>query len=244
MEYKVKIPRSMQERYEELKKHRDLMVNHDDILLICPDYYKMRMELLQEEFKPKEAVDKEFEEYYKNSELYVTIEDHNIIARVKDKKYTQLKTIFEAAVRSNINLCELVDYIGHYPNRYPIPNDDEKNPKFERMMEEYDISVRYYLDDDVDYMSISSDDITRIIEKMNTNFSIMDMVKNLTPIENYCSESYPNNVSEDYIEVIVKEILAFPPSKYQEQGKSKREEDRMHQKKFGWIEPKKNKEAK
>lgn len=251
MKYKVRIPHSMEKRYEELKKCPTLMLNHDDILLICPDYFKMRMELLLEEFTPKEEIDKAFEADYKKSDYYKLLlslpfgdeqENHDIVARIKDRRYKHLKLIFEEAVKANVKLCELIDYIGHYPETYPVPKEEEKKPEFEKVLDKYDISVRYYAHDDIDYMQISSNDIVRIIDKINSNFNIMDKAKNKT------IEEYVIDVDDDTLEEcrkdIFEEIHAFPRSLNQEVGKSKREEDRMYQIRLGWIKPNKDKETK
>lgn len=252
MEYKVRIPHSMEKRYEELKKCPTLMLNYDDILLICPDYFKMRMELLLEEFTSKEEIDKEFEKYYKKSDYYTLLldipfgneqEHHDIVANIKDRRYEHLKLIFEEALRTNIKLCELIDYIGHYPETFPVPKEEEKKPEFEKMLDEYDISVRYYAHDDIDYMQISSNDIIRIIDKINSNFKIMEKAKNKT-IEEYCMDYPDEDTLAECRKDIFEDIHAFPRSLNQELGKSKREEDRMYQIRLGWIKPNKDKGAK
>ena len=45
---------NMKERYEELKKYGNILLNYDEILLFYPDYFKTKVELENESFISKE----------------------------------------------------------------------------------------------------------------------------------------------------------------------------------------------
>ena len=104
-------------------------------------------------------------------------EIYNYMQHNKDIKYDCIKKILESLIKSCINMCELIDYIGHYPSTWPVPTEQEKNPKMEALMEEYDIIVRYHLDDDLDKMQITSDTVVRIIDKLFENLEKLNDVK-------------------------------------------------------------------
>ena len=141
------ILRSIKERYNEYKKYPNILLNYNDILLFFPDYFKVKMELEKEEFVSKEEIDKEFNDNYKNSALYEKLvklamaedEIYEFMNKNKDVKYMDIKNLFDKSVESSISLCELIDYIGHYPTTWPVPNEDEKNPAMEELLEKYEL---------------------------------------------------------------------------------------------------------
>lgn len=170
----------MKEKYEELKKHRNQLLNYDEILLFYPDYYKTKIELERKQILSKEQAAQYFEENYKNSDLYKKLvalnmaEDEIYVAMKQNMlvKYASLKSIYEKGIQCSIILCELIDYVGHYPTTYPVPTKDEKNEQLEQLLEKYDIIVRYHLGD-VDFMQITADDIVRIIDKLEENLDFL-----------------------------------------------------------------------
>ena len=66
---------SMKERYEELKKCGNILLNYDEILLFYPDYFKTKVELENESFISKEQVDDTFEKNYRDSVPHIWRQD-------------------------------------------------------------------------------------------------------------------------------------------------------------------------
>ena len=227
---------SMKQRYEELKKYGNILLNYNDILLFYPDYYKTKIELQNEKFITKEDADKIFEEKYESSKIFKLLSNktskeqaYEYLVHNKDVNYECLKSIFDKAIESSITMCELIDYIGHYPSTYPVPKEEEKNLKMEELLEEYDIVIRYYLDDEIDEMQIISDDVVRIIEKLNQNLELIDEIKKVLRINNWLiAVKYSEEETKEQTKYIINEINSFPLSKYQEKNKSKREEAKMY----------------
>ena len=231
------ILRSIKERYNEYKKYPNILLNYNDILLFFPDYFKVKMELEKEKFVSKEEIDKEFNDNYKNSALYEKLvklamaedEIYEFMNKNKDVKYMDIKNIFDKSVESSISLCELIDYIGHYPTTWPVPNEDEKNPAMEELLEKYDIIVRYHMDDDLDEMQIMSDDVVRIMEKLSENLSFINIIKEkINTNEWLFSREMSDEKSQESGLDIISHIEDFPLSYYQIQQKSKREEGKKY----------------
>ena len=231
------ILRSIKERYNEYKKYPNILLNYNDILLFFPDYFKVKMELEKEEFVSKEEIDKEFNDNYKNSALYEKLvklamaedEIYEFMNKNKDVKYMDIKNMFDKSVESSISLCELIDYIGHYPTTWPVPNEDEKNPAMEELLEKYDIIVRYHMDDDLDEMQIVSDDVVRIMEKLSENLSIINIVKEKTNTNEWLfSREMSDEKRQESGLDIISHIEDFPLSYYQIQQKSKREDGKKY----------------
>ena len=227
---------SMRERYKELKEYRNILLNYDEILLFYPDYFKTKVELEKESFISKELVDDAFEKNYRDSALYDKLvqlamandEIHDFMKHNKNLKYASLKRVFEKLVQSSIDLCELIDYIGHYPETYPVPEEDEKNPKMEELLEKYDIIVRYYLGDIGD-MQITSDDVVRIIDKLNENLEEINAIKEKIATNDwlFTRQLSDEEREKDTIEWI-NNIDYFPLSVYQKQNRSSREEGKQY----------------
>ena len=231
------ILRSIKERYNEYKKYPNILLNYNDILLFFPDYFKVKMELEKEEFVSKEEIDKEFNDNYKNSALYEKLvklamaedEIYEFMNKNKDVKYMDIKNMFVKSVESSISLCELIDYIGHYPTTWPVPNEDEKNPAMEELLEKYDIIVRYHMDDDLDEMQIMSDDVVRIMEKLSENLSLINIIKEKTNTNEWLfSREMSDEKRQESGLDIISHIEDFPLSYYQIQQKSKREEGKKY----------------
>ena len=231
------ILRSIKERYNEYKKYPNILLNYNDILLFFPDYFKVKMELEKEEFVSKEEIDKEFNDNYKNSALYEKLvklamaedEIYEFMNKNKDVKYMDIKNMFDKSVESSISLCELIDYIGHYPTTWPVPNEDEKNPAMEELLEKYDIIVRYHMNDDLDEMQIMSDDVVRIMEKLSENLSFINIIKEKTNTNEWLfSRKMSDEKRQESSLDIISHIEDFPLSYYQIQQKSKREEGKKY----------------
>ena len=226
----------MKERYNELKESPRILVTYSDILSFYPDYYKKKVELENMEFFSKEEIDADFETAYDKTDLYDKLvelgmakdEIHDVMSHNKDLKYDRLKAIFEALVKSSIDLCDLIDYIGHYPTTYPVPKEEEKDPRMEALLDKADIMVRYYAYDDIDEMQIMSDDVVRIIEKLSNNLYGIDLVSTLSTTQHYCERHCSDEALKESTKLIIDEINTFPPSCYQMEGKSHREEGKMY----------------
>lgn len=226
---------SEKERYEEIKKYRGILLDYDSILLFYPEYNNTKNELEKESFISKESVDEIFNQNYKTSDLAnklvkLTLTDdeiYNAMNRNKEIKYINIKNIFDRTIKSSIELCKLIDYIGHYPNTHPIPNEEEKNKEMEELFEKYDIVVRYHLDDDFDKMQIDSDDIVRIIEKLKESLDLIYEIKEMLKTNDWLFKLNYKGFLDD-VQGILNHIDSFPLSRYQEENKSKREEARKY----------------
>lgn len=150
----------VKERFERYRNCGDYLIDYDEILLYYPDYYKKKIELENEGFVSKEIVDSYFEENYQQSDLYQRLEKlamdekkiYIVMKKNKDLKWALLKNVFERYVEKSIELCNLMDYIGHYPDTYPVPREEEKDTAMETLLEKYDIMVRYHASEDLDKM--------------------------------------------------------------------------------------------
>ncbi len=227
---------NMKERYEELKQYGNIILNYNEILLFYPDYFKTKVLLENESFVSKEQVDDAFEKNYRSSALYNKLvqlamandEIYGFMKHNKDLKYASLKSIFDKLIQSSINLCELVDYIGHYPTTYPVPKEEEKNPKMEELLEKYDITVRYYLGD-INEMQITSDDVVRIIDKLHENLEMINSVKGIIASNDWLfTRQLSDEAREKNTIDIINGIDSFPLSTYQKQNQSSREEGKKY----------------
>lgn len=228
---------TMKKRYEELKKCRNMLLNNDEILLFYPDYFKTKVELENKVFISEEQVDVVFEEKYKDSDFYNKLvqlamasdEIYEVMKHNKNLKYINLKSVFERLLQSSINLCELIDYIGHYPATYPVPREEEKNVQMEELLKRYDIIVRYYLDDDIDEMQIVSDDVVRIIDKLNENLKAINSIEKEIAAGNWLfNREASDHELESAANDILNDIDSFPLSVYQKQNQSRVEEGRYY----------------
>lgn len=224
-------------RYEYYKKSRNIIMDYDEILIFYPDYFKTKNELEQLKFISKEEADEYFESNYKSSKLYKKLtalamtedEIYNFMKHNMELNYSQLSLLFKESVASVIQLCELIDYIGHYPTTWPVPKDEEKNPKLEELLEKYDIIVRYYAHDELDKMQIESDDIVRIIETLKCRLAYVNSVLKITYNNDWLLTR--NASDEENVELISQALVDinwFPLSNYQTENKSKREEGKMY----------------
>lgn len=227
----------MAKKYEDYKKCKNIIIDYDEILILYPDYFKTKNELEQLKFISKEEKDEYFENHYKKSRLYKKLsflamtedEIYSFMKHNMELKYSQLSLLFKETVASAIQLCELIDYIGHYPATCPVPKEEEKNPSMEALLEQYDIMVRYYLVDDFDKMQITSDDVVRIIETLKSRLAYIDTVLKITYNNEWLltRELSEANIVELTNQAII-DVKSFPLSNYQTENKSRREEGKMY----------------
>ncbi len=178
----------IERKYEEYKNYGNIIMDYDEILMLYPDYLKTKNDLRQLKFISKEDADEYFESHYKNSKLYQKLtslamaedEIYNFMRHNMELKYSQLSLLFKESISSTIQLCELIDYIGHYPSTWPVPKEEEKNPKLEELLEQYDIIVRYHLNDELDKMQITSDDTVRVIETLKHRLEYVNSILEIT----------------------------------------------------------------
>ena len=95
------------------------------------------------------------------------------------------------------------------------------------LLEKYDMIVRYHLDEDI--MKIMSDDITRIIDKLEENLHLIDILKkdmknNKWLLYKDIKKEEREKITNEFIEY----IASFPLSSYQKQNKSRREEGKHY----------------
>lgn len=232
---------SMKERYEELKKYPNMLLDYNAILAFYPDYYKIKENLKHELFLAKRKIDKAFEKNYRSSDLYNKLKEENFseeeiyeyTRQNKDEKYNYLELVFNTLLSQSIDLCDLIDYIGHYPDTYPVPLEEEKNPNMEKLLEKYDIIVRYHLDDDLGEMQIQAEDIVRIIEKLEDNLGCIKQLKLSFKDENFinnwfCIKNITDEERKEMWSSTLDKIKDFPLSESQKQGKSKREKGKHY----------------
>lgn len=225
------------QKYEEYKKYRNILVDYDKILMFYPDYFKTKTELEQLKFISKKAANEYFESHYKSSKLYKKLialamdeeEIYNIMKHNMEFKYSQLKLLFKETIASVIELCELINYIGHYPNTWPVPTEEEKNPQMEELLEQFDIIIRYYLNDDLDKMQFTSDDVVRIIETLEHRLAYVNTILQITGDNDWLltRKSSEEKIVE-YNNQVIEDIKRFPLSSYQSENKSKCEEGKMY----------------
>jgi hypothetical protein len=225
--------KNVAERYEDLKEYGNIIVDYDEILLFYPDYYKTKIELENIRFISKEDADKYFEEHYRNSDLYKKLtklamaedEIYSFMKQNKDYNHSNMSIILKKLIDSSIELCELIDYIGHYPATYPVPTEDEKNLKMEALLEKFDIMIRYHLDDELDKMQITSDDIVRVIETLKRNLKYIDTIISQTNTNDWLlTRKFSQEKNTELTNQIISEIDTFPLSFYQRKNNSKRDE--------------------
>lgn len=224
-------------KYEDYKKYGNIIMDYDEILIFYPDYFKTKNELEQLRFISKEEADEYFGNHYKCSKLYEKLtslamtedEIYNFMKHNMELKYSQLSLLFKESVASVIQLCELIDYIGHYPTTWPVPKEEEKNPIMETLLEQYDIIIRYYLDDDLDKMQITSDDVVRIIETLKCRLAYVDSVLKITYNNDWLlTRKGSEEENTELINQALADVKWFPLSNYQTENKSKREEGKMY----------------
>lgn len=227
----------MKERFERYRNCGDIRVDYDEILLYYPDYYKKKIELENKSFIAKEIVDSYFEENYQQSDLCQRLKKlamdekkiYIVMKKNKDLKWVLLKNAFERYVEKSIELCNLMDYIGHYPATYPVPREEEKDMSMETLLEKYDIMVRYRASEDFDKMQITSDDVVRIVESLAKRLDTLNAINAQVSEEDWMLKR--DSSEEEFISEmnqLIEDADFFPESNFQKKGRSKREEGKMY----------------
>lgn len=224
-------------RYEDYKKYRNIILDYDEILLFYPEYFKTKNELEHLKFISKEEADEYFDNHYNSSKLYkeltsLAMAEDEIYCLMKhnmELRYSQLSLMFKKAIDAVIQLCELIDYIGHYPATWPVPKEEEKNPEMEELLEKYDIIIRYYLHDEIDKMQISSDDVVRVIETLEARMGYVNSIIKITDNNDWLfTKKGSDKENKELFDQLVEDLDRFPLSCYQEENKSNREEGKMY----------------
>lgn len=128
-------------------------------------------------------------------------------------------------MEKSIELCNLIDYIGHYP----VPREEEKDLPMEALLEKYDIMVRYHDAEDYDKMQIYSDDVVRIVESLEKHISILDAINMQVSEEDWMLKRDLSEAKfKSYINGLIEDADFFPESNFQKKGRSKREEGKMY----------------
>lgn len=208
------------------------IVDYDVILRLFPYYDEIREYFKQYKIIDKEELVKFIQENYRSSKTYEqfmgAIKEERLKTIVIDqalKKHEVLENVVEAYRQDGIKCCDVIEYIGTYPPRYPVPLEEEKNSRLEELLEQYDIIVRYYAHDDLDKMQIEGDDVNRLIQTVDKDLAHMKEIgeRAKTPQE-YLETKDDYQPLLDY----VKKDLEFPLSIAQQQGKSRREEGKQY----------------
>lgn len=213
----------IEETYKEYKYNNYVITDHDEILLYYPDYYKKKIELEKMANDWKKELFQNGENYflqnYKNSHLYQKLVKkgyppdsiYNIMSNNKKSKEIIIQTFFDDEVKKCLNLCELIDYIGHYPTTFPVPYNKEKNPKMEELIKKYFIYIEYYLSSHSNKPQIHGHDIYRIIEALLTNLQrLEDFRNNSCFTEKWLTEYTSNEVIKKISAKWKKDMIYFP----------------------------------
>lgn len=218
--------------YEEFKRYRNISLDYDRILDFCPLYNEIREELKKRYFISLSKVQKEFEENYRDTYVYRVLKNNHsesdvlkLMSASMNYNYFFNKLKFNQVKKGAIKLCDLIDYIGHYPATYPVPTADEKNLKLEKMLEQYDIIVRYRLGD-YNKMQILSDDVFRLIEALKEHLNILSYLDKLLYENNdwmFWNSFYKNNSLE-----VLDVLPAVDLSIRQKAGESEREQGKKY----------------
>lgn len=220
------------EEYEEFGLYRNITLDYDRILEFCPLYDEIRKQLKKRYFISMSKVQEEFERNYRDTYVYRVLKNNlsesdvlKLMSSSMNYNYLFNKLKFNQVKKEAIKLCDLIDYIGHYPATYPVPTDDEKNLKLEKMLEQYDIMVRYRLGD-YNKMQILSDDVFRLIEALKEHLNILSYLDKLLYENNDWMfwNSFYNNKSFEVLDVLPGVDLSVK----QEVGESEREEAKKY----------------
>ena len=239
---------NIKENYEILKESANILLDYDEILSFYPTYYKDRTHLAKD--RPLMELE-EFYERYTN--IYIDcdqfkdnykklreegLSDHEATTKLLeqlDEKRVWLSDVVYDTRNSAITLLDLIDYVGNYPTTYPVPTEKELRPDMEELMDKYDISVRYFMYDDLDKMQTYGDDVVRLIETAKDRIEYFKMLKGHINDEewmkNFVTKTKLDKLAETK-EDILEQLNNFPLSSYQINGKSRREEGKTYQKRY------------
>ena len=181
---------NIKENYEILKESPNVILDYDEILSFYPTYYKDRTILANEKpLMDLEEFHARYTDVYTESDQFKEnynklreegMSDYDIDTKLLKKlteKWYWLSDIIYDTRNSAITLLDLIDYVGNYPTTYPVPTSEELRPDMEELMDKYDISVRYYMYDDLDKMQTYGDDVVRLIEAAKDRIECFKMLK-------------------------------------------------------------------
>lgn len=208
------------------------IVDYDVILRLFPYYDEIREYFKQYKIIDKEELVKFIQENYRSSKTYEqfvgVIKEERLKTIIMDqalKKHEVLEKVVERYRQDGIKCCDLIEYIGTYPDRWPVPLEEEKNPRLEALLNQYDIIVRYYAYDDLDKMQIEGDDINRLIQTVDRDLAhIKEIGERAKTPQEYLKTKESYEPLLDYVQ----KDLEFPLSKAQQKGKSRREEGKRY----------------
>ena len=189
---------TMKEKYDELKRYPTVVLNCDEVLLFCPDYYKIKTQLQKEGFLDEESGFK-----WDNPARF---------------KYDFVKNSFNYSMEQSIEICNLIDYIGHYPH---LQKEENKN-EIEKLFNGYEIELKYYSDDAL-MPQILSGDVVRLIEKLDKNLNFIAILRQLTQDFTYFGDERLKHDSE-IGRLFIYDIFQRPLSTYQKEGIVKRKQ--------------------
>lgn len=208
------------------------IVDYDVILKLFPYYEEIREYLKQYKIIDEEELVEYLNENYQLSKTYQQFASAIKEERLKEividqalKKHKALEQAVDAYRQDGIKCCDLIEYIGTYPDRWPVPLEDEKNPRLEALLDQYDIIVRYYAYDELDKMQMSGDDVNRLIQTVDKDLS---QLKEIGTRAKHPQEYL--EVKDDYEPLLdyVKKDIEFPLSTARQKGGSRREEGKRY----------------
>ena len=214
-----------------------MLLDNDEILSFYPDYYKVR-EKIEADSVDLPMINKTvayFNANYKTSDKYKELKDaglseeeiYNSMFKDTSGKYNRLYKSVLKAKEKCIDLCDLIDYIGHYPERYPKPRPEEQNEKLEALMDKYDIAVAYHSDGlSAHRLKITSGDMVRLIETLKSKVKIFDLQRVHLESYRWVFDSDKLEEVEEKHDILAEVIEDFPKSIEQLNGTTKKEE--MH----------------
>ena len=192
------------------KEYCENVIYHNDEILRAIDYYPFVKSAIKSFTVPSwETIENFLPEKTSESSRQAVLQRYNVV-----------KQMFQECQEMGINCCDLIEYIGNYPSNYPYPNKKQKDPRLEKLMQEYDIMPTYYSWDDIEGLQINGDDIIRISSTLDR--SVQALVELNTKANDVFGYQYSFD-EEEFVQTIRRRI-AFPQSAYQERGKSFRNE--------------------
>lgn len=92
----------------------------------------------------------------------------------------------------------------------------------EELLEKYDIIIRYHLNDELDKMQITSDDVVRIIETLKIRMEYVNSIIRITYNNDWLfTKKGTDEENKKFFDQVIEDLNWFPLSCYQEKDKSK-----------------------
>lgn len=206
--------------YEELKQSNEVFINYNEILSFYPDYYKEKIMIENAHFIERRELYDYIAKNYKNFNIYnqlkeVSLTDDEIYEYIRKNALTKRNSIFSMWIEAKkkcIELCDLIDYIGHYPTTFPIPTEEEKNKKMEEVMKKYDITVKYNNYGYLDILEISSNDVVRIIETLKQRIELYKRISKNINLDMFTNNTMSEEKLNEHVNVVLESLNYFPLS--------------------------------